>query len=287
MQMKVVGQVWRRRWALALAVVVTAASAAAVAVPQSASAASAPWVSRTFSISYDGGGMVSYSSQGISGDTGCKITANEGLDYGFDQLWTVVIKFKSLGKGAYATQVASIRHMSGPQSFGDGSHLQGQQVKLKNENCAEGTVNPNVGTFDCTSKTMTLLPFLNPQMEISRSGANLVMLGFAFLDGTLKYTGKDTIPYDQKYLHGCARYDSDITYGSDIVPGIEATAKITWAAAKMFGLAKGKSVVYGVYLGHNTQLPRQNTCDSTWVKPNVCVIYKQGLSAKFKIYRVK
>jgi hypothetical protein len=287
MQMKVVGQAWRRRWALALAAVVTAASAAAVAVPQTASAAGAVWVSRTFSISYDGAGLVSYSAQGINGDTGCKDTANGVLDYGFDQLWTVVIKFKSLGKGAYATQVASIRHMSGPQSSGDSSHLQGQQVKLPNENCAEGNIEPNVGTFDCTSKTMTLLPFLNPQMEISRSGPNLVMLAFAFLDGTLKYTGKDTIPFDQKYLKGCARYDSDITYGSNIVPGIEATAKVSWAAAKMFGLAKGKSVLYGVYLGHNTQLARQNSCASTWAKPNVCIIYKQGLSGKFKIYRVR
>ena len=41
-------------------------------------------------MSYDGHGMVSYSAQGISGDTGCKVTANELLDYGFDQLWTVV-----------------------------------------------------------------------------------------------------------------------------------------------------------------------------------------------------
>ena len=170
-------------------------------------------------MSYDGHGMVSYSAQGISGDTGCKVTANELLDYGFDQLWTVVVKFKSLGKGKYETKVVSAHHVSGPQSAGDTSTLQGQQVQLKNENCAEGTIDPDVGKFDCTSKSMKLLAFPNPQMEISRSGANLVLLGDAFLDGTLKYTGKDTIPYDAKFLKGCARYDSDITYGSDIVRG--------------------------------------------------------------------
>jgi hypothetical protein len=134
---------------------------------------------------------------------------------------------------------------------------------------------------------MTLMPFPNPQMEISRSAANLVLLGNAFLDGHLKYTGTDTIPYDQKFLHGCARYDSDITYGSDIVPGIEATAKVAWPVAKLFALAKGKSLLDDVALGKNTQLPRQNTCGSVWEKPHVCVIYKQSLSAKFKLIRVK
>ena len=289
MRMMVVWQAWRRRWALLLAAVVASVStlAAAVAVPQSASAAGAAWVTRTFSVSYDGSGMVSYSAQGISGDTGCKITANEGLAYGFGQLWTVVIRFKSLGKGKYATQVVSVHHVDGPQSGGDGSHLKGTQVKYNNENCSEGSIDPNTGTFDCTSKSMTLMPFPNPQMEISRQGANLVLLGFAFLDGHLKYTGKDTIPYDQKFLHGCARYDSDISYGSDIVPGIEATAKVAWPVAKLFALAKSKSLLVDVALGKNTQLPRQNTCGSVWEKPHVCVIYKQSLTAKFKLIRVK
>jgi len=287
MRRMVVWRAWRRRWALVLAAAIMATSAAAIAVPQSASAASAPWVTRTFSVSYDGHGMVSYSAQGISGDTGCKVTANEILDYGFDQLWTVVVKFKSLGKGKYETKVVSAHHVSGPQSSGDTSTLQGQQTKLNNENCAEGTIDPDVGKFDCTSKSMTLLEFPNPQMEISRSGANLVVIGDAFLDGTLKYTGTDTIPYDAKFLKGCARYDSDITYGSDIVPGIEATAKVVLPVAKLFALAKGKSMLIGVALGKNTQLARQNTCDSVWAKPNVCIIYKQSLSGKFKLGRVK
>jgi hypothetical protein len=287
MQMNVIRQAWRRRWAVVLAAVVAAASATAVVVPQSASAASAPWVSRTFSVSYDAAGEVSYSAQGISGDTGCKVTANGGLSYGFDQLWTIVVRFKSLGAGKYATQVAAIHHMSGPQSSGDGSHLEGTQVKYQQQNCAEGNIEPNVGKFNCTSKTMTLLAWPGSQLEISRSGANLVLLGFAFLDGTLKYTGTDTIPFDAKYLHGCARYDSDITYGSDISPGIEATAKISWPVAKLFALAKGKNFLFNVALGHYTQLPRQNTCGSVWAKPHVCVIYKQSLTGKFKIIRVK
>ena len=287
MRRMVVWRAWRRRWARVLAAAIMAASAAAIAVPQSASAASAAWVTRTFSVSYDGHGMVSYSAQGISGDTGCKVTANEILDYGFDQLWTVVVKFKSLGKGKYETKVVSAHHVSGPQSSGDTSTLQGQQTKLNNENCAEGTIDPDVGKFDCTSKSMTLLEFPNPQMEISRSGANLVLIGDAFLDGTLKYTGTDTIPYDAKFLKGCARYDSDITYGSDIVPGIEATAKAALPVAKLFALAKGKFMLIGVALGKNTQLARQNTCDSVWAKPNVCIIYKQSLNGKFKLGRVK
>ncbi len=150
-----------------------------------------------------------------------------------------MVKFKSLGKGKYETKVVSAHHVSGPQSAGDTSTLQGQQVQLKNENCTGGNHRPDVGKFDCTSKSMKLLAFPNPQMAISRSGANLVLLGDAFLDGTLKYTGKDTIPYDAKFLKGCARYDSDITYGSE------------------------------------------------WAKPNTCVIYKQSLTGKFKLGRVK
>lgn len=231
--------------------------------------------------------MVSYSAQGISGDTGCRDTANENLTYGFGQVWTVVMRFKSLGKGNYATQVVAIRHLGGPQSYGDGSHLEGSQAKYDKQNCAEGTIDPNTGTFNCTSKSMTLTPFIDPQMEISRSGTNLVLLSFAFLDGQLKYTGTDTIPYDKKYLHGCARYDSDITYGSDIVPGIEATAQVSWPVAKLFALAKGKNLLVDVALGKNTQLPRENTCDSVWQKPHLCVIYKQSLSGKFKLIRVK
>jgi hypothetical protein len=287
MRRMVVWRAWRRRWAVVLAAAIMATSAAVIAIPQSASAASAPWVTRTFSVSYDGHGMVSYSAQGISGDTGCKITANELLDYGFDQLWTVVVKFKSLGKGKYETKIVSAHHVSGPQSSGDTSTLQGQQTKLNNENCAEGTIDPDVGKFDCTSKSMTLMQFPNPQMELSRSGANLEVIGDAFLDGTLKYTGTDTIPYDAKFLKGCARYDSDITYGSDIVPGIEATAKVALPVAKLAVLAKGKSMLIAVALGKNTQLARQNTCDSVWAKPHVCIIYKQSLAGKFKLIRVK
>ena len=82
-------------------------------------------------MSYDGHGMVSYSAQGISGDTGCKVTANELLDYGFD---------------------------------------------------------PDVGKFDCTSKSMKLLasPTADGDQPFRRDRA----ARDAFLDGTLKYTGK-------------------------------------------------------------------------------------------------
>jgi hypothetical protein len=264
-----------------------ATSAAAIAVPQAASAASAPWVTRTFSVSYDGHGMVQYSAQGISGDTGCKVAANENFTYGFGQLWTVVVKFKSLGKGKYETKVVSAHHVSGPQSGGDTSHLKGSQVQYNNENCAEGTIDPDVGNFDCSSKSMTLMVFPNPQIELSRSGANLVVIADTFIDGTLKYSGTDTIPYDAKYLKGCARYDSDSTYGSDIVPGLDSTAKVALPVAKLFGLAKGKGILVDTALGKNTQLARQNECASTWAKPHVCVIYKQSLSGKFLLRRVK
>ena len=57
--------------------------------------------------------------------------------------------------------------------------------------------------------------------------------------------------------------------------------------AKLAVLAKGKFMDVNVALGKNTQLARQNTCDSVWAKPNACVIYKQSLTGKFKLGRVK
>jgi hypothetical protein len=57
--------------------------------------------------------------------------------------------------------------------------------------------------------------------------------------------------------------------------------------AKLFGLAKGKGILVDTALGKNTQLARQNECASTWAKPHVCVIYKQSLSGKFLLRRVK
>jgi hypothetical protein len=41
---------------------------------------------------------------------------------------------------------------------------------------------------------MKLLAFPNPQMEISRSGANLVLIGDAFFDGTPSTRARTQFP---------------------------------------------------------------------------------------------
>lgn len=71
----------------------------AFAAPAPAGAA-ATWKTRVFSVSYDGDGSFSYSAQGANGDTGCLMSVGEGARHSFDQLWTVRIRFKSLGKAS-------------------------------------------------------------------------------------------------------------------------------------------------------------------------------------------
>ena len=267
--------------------VFAAIAAIALATPLSASAASAAtWRTHVFSISYDASGTFSYNAEGTNGDSGCHMAVGEGARYSFGQLWTIRVGFKRVGPGRFQTKVESVTHVDGPQGAvgkHGASHLKGKQTALPDENCADGTIVPDTGTYDCTSSTVTLTAFPNPQMEVSRQASDLVLLGRAFLDGHWKFTGTDTIPSDKK---GCATYDDDLTYGSDLLPGLYATAKVSLPVKQLAGLAKGKSVTKPVSFGKNTEFPPQKTCDAVFGTPNSCVINSQNLTGKFKLIKV-
>lgn len=130
----------------------------------------------------------------------------------------------------------------------------------------------------------TLTAFPDPQMEVSRKASDLVLLGRAFLDGHWKFTGTDSIPSDKK---GCATYDDDFTYGSDLEPGLYATAKVSLPVGLLASLAKGKAVTKPVSLGKNTQYPPQSACDPVFGAPSSCVINSQKLTGKFKVIKVR
>lgn len=261
----------------------------ALAVPLSAGAAGAGAkpVTRVFQVNFDSNGKFSYNAQGTNGDTGCHMNASETASYDFDQLWTVTVQFTSLGKGKYKTTVKSIKHVAGPQDFGahGSSHLTGKQTAIQDEDCAQGTIVHNTGTFDCTSSTVTLTAFPNPQMNVGRTGADLVFEGRAFLDGHWKYKGKDTIPGDKP--KGCVKYEDDMTYGSTLIPGIYDTSKVGMTVKQLFNLKKGKTIKADVSLGNNTEFPRQNVCDAVFGAPSVCVIHSQSMSARFGVARIK
>lgn len=269
--------------------VVAVLGLSALAVPLSAGAASAAAkpVTRLFSVSFDGSGKFSYNAQGANGDAGCYMNASDAASYSFDQLWTIQVQFTSLGKGKYKTKVKSITHLDGPQppDADGGSHLTGKQTHLPDNECQQVTITNDTGTFDCTSKTETLTAFPNPQITINPSATELSFEGRAFLDGHWKYAGKDTIPSDKK--KGCATYADDMTYGTDLVPGIYDTAKVGLTIKQLLSLKKGKAIVSDVALGKNTEFPRLSTCDAVFGKPNVCVIHSQSMSGKFRVGRLK
>ncbi len=270
----------------ACAVLAAGAGAGAVlAAPLPASAA-AKWTTHAFSVSFDGSGAYDYNSQGANGDTGCYMNVSQSASYAFDQLWTIKIGFKSTGRGTFDTKIESINHQDGPQNFGDkaDSHLKGKQTTLPDEDCADETIVPNTGTFTCTSTKITLTAFPDPQMKISRDKTDLVMESRAFLAGIWDYSGKDSIPGDKK---GCKTYEEDMTYGTDLIPGIMATSKVSMTVKQLSNLKKGKTITAMVALGKNTQFPRQSVCDSVFGKPNVCVIHSQSLSAKFKVTKIR
>ena len=246
------------------------------------------WVTHVFSISYDGSGTFSYNAQGPNGDTGCHMDVGEGARFAFDQLWTVKVGFKKTGKTTYDTKVESILHVDGPNSSGGNgaSHIIGKQTNEPNETCEDLTYNPDTGKFDCTSSTDTLTAFNKPEMEISRKSSDLVFTGDTFIEGHWKYSGQDSIPSDIGISHGCATYDDQEAYGSDMIPGLTSIAKVPLKVSTLAALAKHKSVIVKVSLGHNTQLPRQTTCDSTFGSPNSCVINKQSMNGVFKVIRM-
>ncbi len=274
---------WRRRHLLVLGAC-GALAVSALAAPLPASAA-AKWTTKVFSVSYDGTGKYDYNSQGANGDSGCHMNVSQNATYSFDQLWTIRIAFKSLGKGKFDTKVVSINHQDGPQNFGDkaDSHLEGKQTALPDNACQDITITDNTGKFDCTSTKVTLTAVPNPQMKMSRISDDIVMQGRAFIDGFWSYKGTDTIPGDTK---GCKTYEDGMTYGSDLIPGIIATTKVSLGVKALNNLGKRKSITVPIAFGKNTEFPRQSVCDSTFGKPNVCVIHSQSLTATFKVTRV-
>jgi hypothetical protein len=266
--------------------VVAVLGLAVLAVPLSAGAAAKP-VTRVFSLTFDGNGKYSYNAQGANGDAGCYMNVSQTASYSFDQLWKVTVKFTPLGKGKYKTAVTSILHVEGPQALGmiGASQLMGKQTHLPDNECQQETIVDDTGTFNCTSKTVTLTAFTNPQLKVDRNGADLVFEGQAFLAGIWTYKGSDSIPSDKK--KGCATYEEDMTYGSTLIPGIYDESKVGMTIKQLVNLKKGKTITAEVSLGKDTEFPRQTTCDSVFGKPNVCVIHSQSLSAKFRVARVR
>ena len=277
-----------RRSRLAAVGAVVALALAVVATPKPANAATG-WVTHVFSVSYDGSGSYSYQSQGANGDAGCHMSVGNGTRFEFDQLWTVKVSFKKTGTATYDTKVVSIDHVDGPNASGGNgaSHIKGQQTNEGDQTCNDLTFDPDTGTFDCTSSTEVLTAFNKPEMEISRKSSHLVFTGDTFIESHWKYSGDDTIPSDNGISHGCATYNHLEAYGSDLVPGLTAIAKVPLAVSKLATLAKRGSVIVKVSLGHNTQLPRQTTCDSTFGSPSTCVINKQSMNGVFKVIRVR
>lgn len=259
---------------------------AALSVPLSAGAAAKP-VTRVFSLTFDGNGKYSYTARGANGDAGCFMSVGQTASYSFDQLWKVTVKFTPLGKGKYKTAVTSVLHVEGPQALGmiGTSHLMGKQSHLPDNSCQQVTIVDDTGSFDCTSKTVTLTAFTNPQLKVDRNGADLVFEGQAFLAGIWTYKGTDSIPSDKK--KGCATYEEDMTYGSTLIPGIDDESKVGMTVKQLVNLKKGKTITAEVSLGQNTVFPRQPTCDSVFGKPNLCLIHSQSLSAKFAVSRVR
>ena len=181
----------------------------------------------------------------------------------------------------------SARHAAfGAARRGHGTRTD-RQTNEPDETCEDLSYNPDTGTFDCTSSTETLTAFNKPEMEISRKSKDLVFTGDTFIEGHWKYSGQDTIPSDNGLSHGCATYNDQEAYGSDVIPGLTAIAKVPLTISSLAALGKHKSVTVKVSLGHNTQLPRQTTCDSTFGSPSTCVINKQSMNGIFKVIRMR
>jgi hypothetical protein len=240
-------------------------------------------------VSYDGNGSFNYTARGAHTDTGCYMNLGGASTYGFDQLWRVTIGFKGHGKGAPMSKVESIKHVDGPQALGHvgGSHLKGSQSAYQGDCFAENVGGPDVGTFDCQSGAPTLTAWTNPQMEISRKGNDLLVIGHVFIDAHLKYHGTDTIPSDKKFYGGCAVYNGDWVFGSTLLPGGYNSAKVSLPVKELARLAKGKSLTDKVGLGENTEHPPEQTCGTTFGSPRLCIINGQSLKGTFRWGRSK
>lgn len=273
----------RRFW---LSVSVSCAAAITLAVPATPASAAALWKTHVFTVSYDGGGSFSYTAQGANGDTGCHMTASESASYAFDQLWTVKIAFQSTGPGKYKTKVVSIGHLDGPATGNDGSaKLHGEQTALPDENCSQITILHNTGKYGCHSDTLKYLPYPKPQLTITRSGANLVFVARAFIDGSWKFAGTDKIPGDTQ---GCASYDDQMNYGSSLAPGPYASAKISLKVKSLAGLKAGKhGTSVKVSQGKNTDYKQPKGCTAVFGTPNSCTVHSEKFAATFQASKVK
>jgi hypothetical protein len=266
---------------------VLAIATVAMLIPTAAGAAQ--WQTRVFSASYVGNGSFNYSSKGSTTDTGCYMTMGVDSKYGFAQLWKIKAEFRRRAGGGWDSKVDSINHVDGPQAPGrsDSATLQGRQGKYQGD-CYDARVKgPDTGVLDCSSGAPQLTAWTNPQMEITRNEDNLDMIGRAFLDAHPSYSGKDTIPTDVKYFHGCAHYDDDWTFGSTLIPGTYDTAKVAFGVHELATLAKGTTLKKPVSLGQNTLYKPQQVCDSTFGRPNFCMINSQSLKGGFQLSRVR
>ena len=267
--------------AISAAAVLTLAAAANAAAP-----AAAPWKTHVFTISYDGGGSFSYTAKGANGDTGCEMTASESASYAFEQLWTVKIAFRSAGAGKYKTKVISVNHVDGPGFSQDGSaQLHGEQTQMPDENCAQGTIIHNTGKYGCHSTDLKYLTYPKPQLAITKTRTGLVFVARAFIDGTWKFQGTDTIPGDTS---GCATYDDQMNYGSDLSPGPYASTKISLTAKALAGLKAGqKGTSVKVSPGKNTDYKQPKGCDAVFGAPNSCVVHSDKFDGTFAVSKAR
>jgi len=260
-----------------------------LAAPASASGA-AGWTTRTFQMSYDGSGNVSYHSEGYNGDSGCYLSVDGTDSYSFGQLWTVKIGFKRTGS-TYATKIMSITHVDGPQGgtgAGGKSGLGGDQTVAPDAgSCTSVTTSNDTGSFSCTATDPLLIAVPNPQLSLVRKGTSLLAEGIAFADGFWTYGGSDTIPSDN-LNGGCSVYsDTDLTFGAGIFAGSDSITKVTLPVKQLAGLAVHKQITAPVHFGKNTLHPKQTKCTSDFGTPNKCTIKSQALNGTFKLTRIK
>lgn len=257
------------------------AAVATLAAPSSA--LSAKWQHRVFKIAYDGSGSVDFHSQGSSTDTGCFRTIDGSDSYGFAQDWRFHASFKALGKGRYQYNQDSVAHVSGPNdplSVG-GAHLQGTQTPHDGD-CEDFAIGgPDTGTFDCRSGPPTLTAWNKPEIDIVDGPGDFILLARAFVDAHLRATGTDTIPTDKS----CAKFNDDWTYGTTLIPGSYATAKVSLPVKELATMRLHQSMSKTIGLGQNTEAPPQQTCGSTFGEPRVCTITSQTLRGELTVTR--
>lgn len=247
------------------------------------SALSAKWQHRVFKIAYDGSGSVDFHVQGSTTDTGCFRTVDGSDSYGFTQSWKLHASFKPQGHGRYQYSPDSVSHASGPNDpiSAGGAHLKGAQTAHDGD-CYDFVLgHPDTGTFDCRSGPPTLTAWSKPEVDIVDGPGEFILLARAFVDAHLRATGTDTIPTDKS----CAYFNDDWTYGTTLIPGSYATAKVSLPVKELATMRLQQSMSKTIGLGQNTEAPPQQTCGSTFGQPRVCTITSQTLRGELKVTR--